>query len=156
MKKYFFSNVLETIIYFIFLCLIPLLSIIAQYCVSDKTLYVSFIVTGFAITYDYLMLFKGKPCKRLWIEAIFSAVCLVLCSGFGVIQLIFILLENKKLPYTIFDILIIVISLGIMFVINSIEMVLFFKYDYKKRFFDLEDTNEAYLMKGAKKSIRLF
>lgn len=147
MKKYFFESIHEAVLYLIFLSLIPLVSIFAQYMVKDKTMYVSFLVAGFAMTYDYFVLFGRKICKRLWWEALISTICLLLTTSLGIVNLILLLTSQEEHVYGWKDLLFIAL-LFIVLAINVFEFVLLLKKDYAKKYDESEETR---LVAGAQK-----
>lgn len=133
MRKYFFDNQLEAVIYFIFLSLIPVISVYTQYIVGDKTMYLSFIVSGFSMTYDYLIISKNSICKRLWWESLVAILVLIATTGYGILGLINILNTDNFSKYEIKDLLIISI-LSIVLLVNALEVLLLIISDYKKRY----------------------
>ena len=103
MRKYFFENIFEAVLYLIFISLIPLISVFAQFIIGDKTMYVSYFVAGFAMTYDYFVLFGKSICKRLWWEALIATICLIFTSCIGVTMLTYIWPNANKIAYTYRD-----------------------------------------------------
>lgn len=147
-KNNFFSDSNNAVLYLMFISLIPLISIFAQYAISDRTMYVSSLVAGFSMTYDYFILFKENTCKRLWFEALISSICLIFTTGIGIFKLISLLTGRLILPYTSCD-LIIVFILAIIFLINIVEFVLILKDEYKKKY--SEKAGNSNLINGSLK-----
>lgn len=148
MKKYFFNSIIESILYLIFLSIIPLVSIIIQFISSDKTLYVSIFVSAFSMSYDYIALLSRKICKRLWYESIVSIICLVLASVLSIIRLLVLIINNTACTSYKWDIILIFILAIIMF-INVIEFSILVKYDHKKRYSSESDVNLNNFNEGA-------
>lgn len=150
MKKYFFDNTFEAVVYLIFISLVPMSSIIMQYILNDRTMYVSCLVAGFAMTYDYIILFKKNIEKRLWIEAIAASIILIVSVIFSVVRLIYNLMSSvEALSYSSLDLIIVLVLAG-MLLINIIEIIFYAKHDYKKRYLSRNDFNFTQFTEGMK------
>lgn len=152
MRKNFFENTKDAVYYLIFLSLVPVFSILAQFLMSDTTMYVSILVAGFSMTYDYFVLIDKKTiCTRLWIESLVSTVCLIITTVCSIWRLIIILYEQAEtVVYLPFDFGIIMV-LVVVVLINILELIICLKREFAKRNLYSRDTNEARLINGAQK-----
>lgn len=139
MRKYFFEDTVEAILYLIFLSLLPMASIGTQYILQDRTMYVSILVAAFAMTYDYIVLLKRKTVKRLFWEAIIATICVIATMCIAIVNLLLLLAKDGNITYTIKDMLFSG-ALVIMVLVNVYEFVLFLKSEYQKKFVESDDN----------------
>ena len=137
------------IMYIVFIAIVPIISVGCQFATNDSLMYLSYLVAGCALTYDYVILFRASVCKRLWIEAAIAAVCFVVVLGIAVFKLTSVLTfmsEQGKLNYNILD-LCLVSVVCIMPMIDCIELGYLLKHDYMLRYGSGKGEN---LIEGAK------
>lgn len=140
-KSCFFEGIFSALIYMVFIVVIPVASVYLQLYYNDKTLYLTLFTTGFAVTYDYISLFERKICKRLWIEAVISIVCVVATSSIGVIHLLSLVkVIGQAVIYTKKDIFCSLI-LAVPVCINFIEFAKFIVEDFSKRFASRQESD---------------
>lgn len=152
MKDYFFDDIFSAVLYIVFNVVVPIVAIFLQFFSNDSTMYLSYFVTGFAMTFDYLALFRQKTSKRLWVEALVSSGCFatVLIIGFTKMNLVFSCLSSQQniLKYGFGDFLAVSV-LAIMVVINVYEFGGLVKHETNLRYPKNTGGNQA-LVEGAK------
>lgn len=139
MKKYFFDGygIFEALMYIVFIVIVPYVSIILQFYSNDKTMYLSYFVAGFAMTYDYLVLFNRNVGKCLWWEFIAAVVCFISVIVASVVKLSNILATSSTPANAVtygFNDFLVVSLLCIMVIVNVLEFCRSAKHDYNTRF----------------------
>lgn len=152
MKDYFFEDIFSALLYIVFNVAFPIVAIFLQFFSNDSTMYLSYFVTGFSMTFDYLSLFKQKTSKRLWVEALVSSCCFatVLIVGFTKMSLVFSSLSSQQgvLKYGFGDFLAVSV-LAVMVVINVYEFGGLVKHETNLRYPKSTGSGQA-LVEGAK------
>lgn len=152
MKDYFFDDIYLALLYIVFIVVVPIIAIFFQFSSNDSTMYLSYFVAGFALTFDYLSLLKKNTSKRLWIEGLASAGCfaVVLIVGFIKMNLVFSSLSTQQgvLEYGFWDFLAVSV-LTVMVVINFYEFGGLVKHETNLRYPKSATSNQA-LVQGAK------
>lgn len=152
MKDYFFDDIFSAILYIVFNIVFPLIAIFLQFFSNDSTMYLSYFVTGFSMTFDYLSLFRQKTSKRLWIEALASSACFatVLIVGFTKMNIVFTSLSAQQgvLNYGFWDFLAVSV-LAVMVVINIYEFGGLVKHEANLRY-PKNSSSDQTLVAGAK------
>ena len=137
MRNYFFDDIFEALMYIVFIVIVQFVSIILQFCSNDKTMYLSYLVAGFAMTYDYLVLFKRTVGKCLWWEAVAALVCFIAVIVAAVVKMTRILDATSDPTSTVtygFDDFLLVSLLCTMVIINVSELSRIIKHDFNTRF----------------------
>ena len=127
-----FHNLYEFIFFFVFVFAIPLASVVAQLALSDKTMYITFFITNIGLAFNYLGFLFGKPCLRLWVEALILGVFLAI-NAFVSFTKLFIMLSQKSVEYHWDDVIFVVLFILPPMFCYSYEGILLGKEEYKKR-----------------------
>ena len=149
MRKYFFTDTIIAAIYLLFIAAVPFLSVIVQFFLNDRTMYLSYLVAGIAMVYDHAIQLNERVDKRLWYEAIISIAFAIVIALIACIKIMQILSNFSVVPYGWWDVLFIGF-LGIIVGINLVEFILHIRHDYKLRF-STGSPGNSNLLNGASK-----
>lgn len=136
MRHYFFEELFQALIYIMFIVCVPAVSLVLQLTSNSSALYLSFLVAGFAMTYDYLSLFHQSVGKRLWREALCAAICSCVMVILSFIRLSITFETNLNInspQYGIIDYAMF-IPMITMLGINVLEFFYFCKKQYASNF----------------------
>lgn len=147
----FFEDIFSAIFYLIFIVAAPIISVVLQFSFDDKTLYLSYLIAGFSLTYDYICLLSAKTInKRLWIEAWIAVTCVIAIAIIAIVRLSLIVPKiGQSITYETTDFYFILV-LGIMVFINIFELGQFARYEYRKRYPKTEKIEYYGIAEGGK------